>query len=97
MCVCVCVCVSVTTLAAVLLISILEPNYEQLYHDIFFIFNSLILIKMLRSEVMVSFATLLALYTDRLRRYSYRGDITIAVRNAAIAVQVANCAHSPMY
>ena len=54
---CVSVCVSVTTLAAVSLISTLELSYEQLYHGILFIFNSWILIKMLRSEVMASFAT----------------------------------------
>ena len=51
-----CVYVSVTTLAAVSLISTLELNYEQLYHGILFIFNSWILIKMLRSKVMPSFA-----------------------------------------
>ena len=61
LCVCVCVCmrtcVSVTTLTAVSLISTLELNYEQLYHSILFIFNSGILIKMLRLEVLASFAT----------------------------------------
>ena len=72
MCVCVCVCVCVracvracvcvNTLAAVLLISTLELNYEQLYHGILFIFNSWILIKMLRSEVMASLAIPQALY-----------------------------------
>ena len=56
LCVYVCVCVSVTTLAAVSLISTLELNYEQLYHGILFIFNTWILIKMLRSEVTTSFA-----------------------------------------
>ena len=53
-CVCVCVCVSDTTLAAVSLISTLELNYKQLYYGILFIFNSWILIKMLRSEVMAT-------------------------------------------
>ena len=48
-----CVCVCVTTLVAVSLISTLELNYEQLYHSIL---NSWILIKMLLSEVMASFA-----------------------------------------
>ena len=56
-CVHACVCVSVATLAAELLISTLELNYKQLYHGILFIFNSWILIKMLRLEVMASFAT----------------------------------------
>ena len=51
-----CVCVSVTTLAAVSFISTLELNYEQLYHGILFMFNSWIFIKILRSEVMASFA-----------------------------------------
>ena len=50
-------CLSVTTLTAVSLISTLELSYEQLYHSILFIFNSWILIKMLRSEVIASFAT----------------------------------------
>ena len=54
---CVRACVRACTLAAVSLISTLELNYEQLYHGILFIFNSWILIKMLRSEVMASFAT----------------------------------------
>ena len=73
-----CVCaVSVTTLAAVSLISTLELNYEQLYHGILFIFNSWILIKMLRSEVMASFAT------PQAPQYSnHRGDVTIVLRNA---------------
>ena len=63
--VCVHVCLSVTTLAAASFISTLEIRYEQLYYGILLIFNVWIFIKMLRSEVMVSFA-----YRDSLRRYS---------------------------
>ena len=55
-CACVRVCVCLLPLSR-LLISTLELNYEQLYHGILFSFNSWILIKMLRSEVMASFAT----------------------------------------
>ena len=63
-CVCVCVCLSVTTLAAALFISTLELKYEQLYYGILLIFNVWIFIKMLRSEVMASFA-----YCDSRRCY----------------------------
>ena len=59
-----CVCVYVTTLAAASFIFTLELKCEQVYHGILFIFNWWILIKMLRSEVMASFA-----YHDSLRRY----------------------------
>ena len=62
MCVRVRVCVCVTTLVAVSFISTLELNYKQLYHSILFIFNSWILIKMLRSDVVASFVTPQALY-----------------------------------
>ena len=63
-CLCVCVCLSVTTLAAASFISTLEIRYKQLYYGNFLIFNVWIFIKMLRSEVMASFA-----YRDSLRRY----------------------------
>ena len=60
---------------------------------ILFIFNSWVLIKTLRSEVMASFVTPQALY-----RLRHRGDVIIALRNAltlaAIGVPVANCARS---
>ena len=86
-------CVSVTTLTAVSLISTLKLNYEQLYHNILFIFNSWILIKMLCSEVMASFAAPQA--PCRLERSGI--EVTSQSRYvmlAAIGVQVANCAHS---
>ena len=60
----VCVCLSVTTLAVASFVSTLEIRYEQLYYGIFLILNVWIFIKMLRSEVMASFA-----YRDSLRRY----------------------------
>ena len=65
-CLCVCVCLSVCLLplAAASFISTFEIRYEQLYYSILLIFYVWIFIKMLRSEVMASFA-----YRDSLRRY----------------------------
>ena len=70
-----CVCVCVTTLAAVSFIATLELNYEQLYHGILFIFNSWILIKMLRYGIVCYSAG--AIY-----RLRHGGDVTIALCNA---------------
>ena len=53
---CVCVCLSVTTLAAALFISTIKQQYERLQFSIFFIFNSWIFKKLLRSHFMVSLA-----------------------------------------
>ena len=82
---CVCVCLSVTTLAAASFISTLEIRYEQLYYSILLIFNVWIFIKMLRSEVMASFA-----YRDSLRRYCSDPKLVFSMTEASKVVSKAN-------
>ena len=84
-CVCVSVCLSVTTLAATSFISMLEIRYEQLYYGILLIFNVWIFIKMLRSEVMASFA-----YRDSLRRYCSDPWLVFSTTEAFKVVSKAN-------